>query len=55
MSCGASVNPLKRPVSCCGNRPFGMMMYSHTVNPMVPAVIMPTRKRWRSTKRSARA
>jgi hypothetical protein len=54
MSCGPSLRPISMPVSCWGNSPDGICVYSHTVIATVATVRSPTTIRCRSTTRSNR-
>ncbi len=55
VSWSAWIVPLRRPVSCCGKKPLGTMMYSQTVKPMVPSVTSSVMRWWRSTQPSVRS
>ncbi len=48
-SCAASMRACSWPVSCVGNRPFGITMYSSTVSTMVSTATTNVRPWWRST------
>ena len=47
-SAEASVMPMIRPASSCGNRPLGVVMNSSTVSPMVAAITSSISQGWRS-------
>ena len=43
VSWSAWIDPLKRPVSCCGKKPLGTTMYRYTVSPTVISSTMDVR------------
>ena len=50
MSWDAWMPPARRPVSCCGKKPFGTTMKSFTLSATVPSVTSSIRNGWRSTQ-----
>src|SRR6266850_6789599 len=54
VSWSAWMDPLRRPVSCCGKKPLGTIVYRNTVATIVARVTSSVTGWWASTQCSAR-
>ena len=54
MSCAPLRMPASRPVSCCGNRPFGIVTNKAPVNATMQAIVSSVANWWRNTTSSIR-
>jgi len=55
MSCDATIEPVSRPASCCGKKPFGTTVKSQTFKPTVAIVATSIVRGWRSAQPSVRS
>ena len=51
----ASVRPMMRPVSSSGTKPFGVVLNSSTVSPIVSSITSTMTQGWRRATRRVRA